>query len=220
MKTNTGFTRFRTGSLLAGTAGLVVVGLMAASPAFARSNSKPPNGQKAAFFMGGNGTAGWVNGNDPLVPSDTDGKVIQLTSPDGSSYGGFVAHAIDGVLFSSISNISYDYVTNQSGGSGGSPRLCIDLSDGVQVQLGPANVTADTWSSETNSSHDWNWGNSDPDVSDGSTLAQEQAAHPGATVMDAFLIDDSGWIAAPFNVQIDNMNLNGTVYTAPATSKH
>jgi hypothetical protein len=191
-----------------------------ASPAFANPNPKPPHGQKAAFFTGGSGTAGWVNGNDPLVPSDTDGKVIQLTSPDSSSYGGFVAHALDGVRFSSISTISYDYVTNQSGSSGGSPRLNIDLSDGVQVQLGPPSVTANTWGSENDSSADWNWGNTDPSVANGSTLAQEQAAHPDATVEDAFLVDDSGWVAAPFDVQIDNMNLNGTIYTAPTTAKH
>ena len=190
-----------------------------ASPAFAKPGPKPPHGQKADFFTGGSGTAAWVPGNDPLVPSDHDGWVIGLTSPDASSYGGFVAHALDGVRFSTISTISYDYWTNQSGASGGSPRLNIDLSDGVQLQLGPPSVAANTWASENDSSGDWNWGNTDPSVADGSTLAQEQAAHPDATVEDAFLVDDSGWVAAPFDVEIDNMNLNGKIYTAP-TGKH
>jgi hypothetical protein len=43
------------------------------------------------------------------------------------------------------------------------------------------------------------------------------ADNPGATVTDAFVVNDSGWEGA-LTVQIANLTLNSTAYTHPATS--
>src|SRR5579859_4226457 len=84
---------------------LGLVGLTATAGATPIHHPKGP-----AFFTGGSGTAGWVDGNDSLVPSDIDGKVMQFSSPNSpAGYGGFVAHAIDGLPIERIKALSYDF---------------------------------------------------------------------------------------------------------------
>lgn len=207
---------------------LIAVG--AASAAFlavgaAGAGAKVPggnNGQKAAFFTGGSGTAGWVSGDDPLAPGDTDGKVMALSSPDGSSYGGFVANALNGEPITSISALSYDFAVTSSdwnGGGGGSPRLVVDFSDGGSIDLNPVTMlTPGQWVHMDAMS-------GAVDNNGGSCGYLYQASwstvltcHSGATVEDAFLVVDSGWIA-PMNVQVDNLVLNNRTYSSPGTAK-
>jgi hypothetical protein len=198
-----------------------------AVPALAANPAHPPNGgSKAAFFTGGIGTAGWVSGNDTLVAADTDGKVMQLSSPNDGSYpyAGFQGHGIDGLAIADITALSYDFNASQTGNSLGSPRLVIEFVGGSTAQLGPAALTANTWVNENGmTSSDWNLGNTDGvGCAYGITWAAEVACHSGATVKDAFVVNDSGYaFAAPagLTVQVDNLTLNSTVYSAPASSK-
>jgi hypothetical protein len=203
------------------------------SSAFAGSLNIP-HGQKAAFFSSGTGSAGWVNGSDPLVAGDTDGKVIQLSSPTYSlsdspyNYGGFVAHALDGMPVSSINALSYDFQVTTPGWTGGglgSPRLIVDFTDGSgvvgNIALNPVdNLTSGTW-------YSLNATTGGVDVSGGTcgymyqaTWGSWQPCFTGDKVADAYVVNDSGWGSnGSFTVQVDNLTLNNTVYSAPASAK-
>lgn len=202
----------------AASAALLAVGAAGAGAKGAGGN----NGQKAAFFTGGSGTGGWVNGNDPLAPGDTDGKVMALSSPNGSSWGGFVANALNGEPITSISALSYDFqVTSPdwSGGGGGSPRLVVDFSDGGSIDLNAVTpLTPGQWvhMDAMSGAVDNNGGTCGYgyQVSWSTALS----CHSGASVNDAFVVVDSGWIA-PMNVQVDNLTLNDTTYSSPGTAK-
>src|SRR6516164_2448011 len=45
----------------------------------------------------------------------------------------------------SIKTLSFDFNANQTGGSGGSPRMVVQFSDGGNGQLRPLTWTANTW---------------------------------------------------------------------------
>jgi hypothetical protein len=203
-------------SRVAALAAGAVVGVAALAGAAGAAPSPSSNGSKAAFFAGGTGTASWQDTSD-------SGQVIQLSSPDGNSYGGFQGHGIDGVKISAIKALSYDFrvVTpgwNASGG--GSPRLVVDLSDGWNLDLNPVTTlsagtgwnhmdaltgSVDEMNPTTNGYHyqtPWN---------------VAVIEHQGATVQDAYVVNDSGW-EAPLTVQIHNLTLNSTVYNHPGNS--
>jgi hypothetical protein len=176
-----------------------------------------PKQHTGTFFTGGSGTGGWATGNDALVPGDRDGKVVQLSSPDGSSWAGFQGHALDGLALSSVSALSYDFAITSawSGGGGGSPRLVVALSDGGNVALNSVDpsLTTGTWV------HMDAIGGAVDNSGGCGYLYQASwndavACHPGATVTDAYVVVDSGWMA-PMTVQVDNVTMNSTVYTKP-----
>jgi hypothetical protein len=190
-----------------------LVGVAALAGAASASPSSS-NGSKSAFFTGGNGTASWENTNG-------SGQAIQLSSPDGNSYAGFVGHGIDGVKLGDITALSYDFrVTTQNWNSpgGGSPRLVVDLSDGGSIDLNPVTVLSSgtTWvhmdalsgAVDTNGGAGYGYQ---------VTWNVAVADHPGATVRDAFVVNDSGW-ERPLTVQIANLTLDSSLYSHPATS--
>lgn len=191
-----------------------------------------PHGQKTAFFTGGSGTAGWVNGADPLAAADTDGKVMQLASPaftSDANYGGFVAHALDGLPVDAIHALSYDFQVTTPGFSGGglgSPRLVVEFnnssgaSDG-NIALNPVtSLTPGTWSNMDATT-------GAVDVTGGTcnylyqaTWGNWQSCFTGDRVADAFVVNDSGWgPSGSITVQVDNLTLNNTVYSSPGTAK-
>jgi hypothetical protein len=48
------------------------------------------------------------------------------------------------------------------------------------------------------------------------TWSDAVTCHAGATVLDAFVMNDSGWaVANGLTVLVDNMTLNHTVYSVP-----
>ena len=186
-----------------------------------RGAPRPPNGSKAAFFAGGNGTAAWVSGTDSLVPTDTGGKVIQLSSPDGNSWGGFQGHGIDGVAVADVTALSYDFqvTTNWTGGGGGSPRLIVDFSDDGSVALNPVtSLTLGEWVHMDAISGAVDNSGGTCGYLYQATWSAAAACHAGASVVDAYIVIDSGWIA-PMTVQVDNMTLNTTVYSGPGSAK-
>ena len=183
-------------------------------------------GQKAAFFTGGSGTAGWVEGVDPLAPG-SPAQVVQLSSPDGLSYGGFAMNAIDGLPVSAITALSYDFQVTTPGwstGGVGSPRLVVEFQnssgtyDGL-VNLNPVTTLAPgVW-------QNMNAMTGAVDVMGGTcgyayqaSWSTASACFTGDTVMAAFVVNDSGWLS-PLTVQVDNIDLNGTIYSHPATAK-
>jgi len=199
---------------VAASAAVVALAAPASATPPAGHGPKPHNG---TYFSGGSGTGSWAPGSDALVSSDNDGKVIQLSSPDGSSWAGFQGHALDGLALSSVSALSYDFAVTSpgwSGGGGGSPRLVVDLSDGGNLALNPVDtLTTGTWvhMDATSGAVD---GNGGCGYQYQATWTAALACHPGTTVVDAFVVVDSGWIA-PMTVQVDNVTMNNTVYTKP-----
>jgi hypothetical protein len=196
-------------------AAVAAAGALVGVAALAGVASATPNSSKAdkaAFFTGGKGTAGWKN-------TRHSGYVIHLSSPDGNSYAGFESHAIDGVPVGDITALSYDFrVTspNWTSGGGGSPRLVVDLSDGGNIDLDPVTtLTPKTWvhMDGVHGAVDTNGGAGGYGYQVPWSAAV--ADHPGATVTDAYVVNDSGWIA-PLTVQIANLTLNSTVVTHPA----
>lgn len=203
--------------LLACTVAASAAVLALAAPASATAPTghgpKPHNG---TFFTGGNGTAGWASGNS--VAGDNDGKVISLSSPDGNGYGGFQGQALDGLPIAGITALSYDFAVTTpgwTGGGGGSPRLVVELSDGGNIQLLPVNtLTTGTWVHMDAPS-----GSVDNVGGTGCGTNQVPwnealACHANTTVVDAFVVVDSGWLS-PITVQVDNVTMNSTVYTKP-----
>ena len=182
-------------------------------------------------FSGYTGSSSWVTGSDPLVATDTDGLVLNLDSPQtcsaansytDCSYAGMTLPGVTGLPLSGITALSYDFAVQTpgwSGGDGGSPRLVLQLSDNGNVQLyDPGAVTTGTWTHLDALS-----GAVDNVNGTGQSCGTYQlswstavSCHPGATITDAFIVNDSGWVApSGFDVWVDNMILNATVISGP-----
>lgn len=182
-------------------------------------------------FSAFTGSSAWVAGNDPLVPADTDGVVLDLDSPyttcashgySGCSYAGMTLPGLTGSSLSQVTALSYDFAVQTPGwssGDGGSPRLVLLLSDNGNVQLyDPGTVTTGTWvhldapsgavdnvngTGESCGTYQISW----------STAV---SCHAGATIVDAFVVNDSGWAATSgFDVWVDNMTLDSTAISSP-----
>jgi hypothetical protein len=186
------------------------------------------------LFSAYTGSARWAAGSDPLVASDTDGKVLDLNSPQTGcasngyldcSYAGMTLPGLDGKTLSKVSALSYDFAVQTpgwSGGGGGSPRLVLILSDGGNVQLDPVtSLSTGTWVHMNAIS-----GTVDNSNGTGESCGTYQIAwntavscHGNATIQDAVIVNDSGW-AAPsgFDVWVDNLTLNNTVFSQPITA--
>ena len=199
-------------ALVASVALLGAAGLVA--PAHATNAAHPPNNNKAEFFVGGDGTAGWVNSDG--------GKVAQLSSPDGGSYAGFQGRGIDGVNVAGITALSYDFrVTTPgwTGGGGGSPRLVVEFSDGGDIALTPVtSLTSGQWvhMDAITGAVDSSGGTCGYRYQ--ATWTDAAACHSGTTVVEAFVVNDSGWLA-PLTLQVDNVTLNTSVYSGPGSAK-
>lgn len=185
------------------------------------------------LFSGHTGSAAWVSGSDPLVSSDRDGKVLDLDSPQtcsasnsytDCSYAGMTLPGLDGKTLPQISALSYDFAVQTpswSSGGGGSPRLVLTLSDGGNVQLDtPAAVTTGTWVhlNAISGAVDNVNGTGESCGTYQITWRTAVTCHAGARIIDAFIVNDSGWEApSGFDVWVDNMTLNRTVFSQPIT---
>jgi hypothetical protein len=183
------------------------------------------------LFSGFTGSAAWVSGSDPLVPSDSDGKVLDLNSPHtcsasngytDCSYAGMTLPGLDGLSLSGVSALSYDFAVQTPGwssGGGGSPRLVLALSDGGNVQLDTAaTLTTGTWVhlDAISGAVDNVNGTNESCGTYQITWSAAVACHGPATIVDTFIINDSGWEASSgFDVWVDNITLNRTGISAP-----
>lgn len=183
------------------------------------------------LFWGFTGSAAWVSGSDPLAPSDTDDYVLDLDSPNtcsasngytDCSYAGMTLPGLDGLSLSQVTALSYDFAVQTpawSGGGGGSPRLVLLLSDGGNVELDPVNSLATgTWVHMDALSGAVDNVNGTNEACGTYQIAWTAAiaCHGSATILDAFIVNDSGWEApSGFDVWVDNMTLNHKVISAP-----
>lgn len=173
------------------------------------------------YFTGGSGTAAWVAGTDTAAPADTDGKVLQLSSPDGSSYAGVNLDALDGLSLGSVTALSYDYRSpDYAGLGGGSPRLVVGLDDGGTLDLNPVTDLSTGWTTmdAIGGAVDNQGGSLDGQPCGTYQLSWTDAVacHPDATITGVWIVNDPGWLVpGGLTVDVDNITLNSTVYSAP-----
>ena len=188
-----------------------------------------------SFFVGRvgpvhNGQARWTNTDS----NDADPFSVELSVPEG-----FTQVDPDGTphFFTSFAGInfhhvppappanppSFDFKTDRTGASDGSPRLVMIFSDGGNINLRPLTWEQDKWISEGPGN------TSDPAFvnnweSNGGTcgFVYEQpydvvlGCHAGQTITDAFIVTDSGWANAPYKNWIDNIQYGGTTISQPS----
>lgn len=199
--------------------------------AFAASDPDPGRQTiSVSFFAGhvgpvGSGSAHWTNTDS----NDTDRFSVELEVPEGGTPAdGFSSFA--GINFHHVppqppaNAPSFDFKADRSGASGGSPRLVMVFSDGGNINLRPLTWVQDTWISEggpnptPDPSAPTNWDS----VGGPCVFRFEQtyqaalACHPGATVTDAFIVTDSGWLGAPYKNWIDNIQYGGKTISQPS----
>jgi parallel beta-helix repeat protein len=154
-----------------------------------------------------------VGGSYGLVTTSTQ-------TSSGVTYGGIALKKAPSNP-ADIWALSFDFNTNQTGQSGGSPRLVVMFSDGGNAQLRPITWTANTWA-HLDGMSGTNWDN------DGgcgylyaTTWQAVLACHPGATVSSIFVVNDSGWEypTAGEQVSLDNVTVNQYVATGPGANQ-
>jgi hypothetical protein len=147
-----------------------------------------------------------------------------VTSSNGSGTYGGIQLLHGPTSLATITAASFDFNANQTGNSGGSPRLVFGLSDGGTILLRPLTWTANTWATEDG----FGAGTNDWDTSGGScgslyatTWALATACAGTATITAIFLVNDSGWAypATGEVVVVDNITVNNIVATGPGNSK-
>ncbi len=165
-------------------------------------------------------SAGWSNG------AGNPGFGLVTTSnqtPSGNiTYGGIrLKTSATPTDPNSITALSFDFNPNQTGASGGSPRMVVEFSDGGNGQLRPLNWTANTWSTVDGMVGN-NWDNSGGvcGFQYGTTWSVILACHPNTTITSIFVVNDSGWLypATGEQVILDNVTVNNLVATGPGNN--
>ncbi|MFL5884533.1 MAG: hypothetical protein ACJ77M_05645 [Thermoleophilaceae bacterium] len=123
-----------------------------------------------------------------------------------------------------VNSASYDFNADQTGPSGGSPRLVFlftDKSGTSQAYLRPTDWTQDTWTHmDANTGNNWDSIGGSCAFQFNATFAQVKACHSGEPITAVFAINDSGWLyPAGETVVLDNVEVNGATATGPGNSK-
>jgi hypothetical protein len=208
--------------------------LSADNAAFAATDPNPERQTISVSLFAGHigrvrsGSAHWTNTDS----NDSDAFSVEIDVPEGgtpangvSSFAAINFHHIPALPPANAP--SFDFKTDRSGDSGGSPRLVMVFSDGGNINLRPLHWIQDTWISEgANPTPDpsaaTNW-----DSVGGScgfrfeqTYQAALACHAGATVTAAFIVSDSGWLNAPYKNWIDNIQYDGRTISQPSDNKN
>lgn len=120
-----------------------------------------------------------------------------------------------------ITNLSFDFNANQTGGSGGSPRMVVIFSDGGNADLRPLTWTANTWTHlDGMTGNNWDNNGGTCGFVYATTWTGVLACHSGATVSVIFVVNDSGWLYPTTGEQVtlDNVTVNNLIATGPVNS--
>jgi hypothetical protein len=162
------------------------------------------------------GTAHWVKG-----AGLGGGYGLVTTSLPSGTYGG-ISLSNPPADPNSLTALSFDFKPNQTGGSGGSPRLVVQFSDGGDASLRPLAWVAGTWTHEDGMvGTDWdNRGGTCGSLYE-TTWATIKTCHTGTTVTGIFAVNDSGWLYPPAGeeVVLDNVTVNDQVASGPGKEK-
>jgi len=182
---------------------LVVAGSLAAAPLAAAEF------RVSDFYTSGRGVAQWIETATP--PPEGDPSVVELrvqgTSPEGFDDSATVRFGGTADTLPP-SSPTYDFRASASGGSGGSPRLTLRLSEGG-AELRPLNVVAGKWTRLDGQSGWDSYGGTCGYRSDLS-YAELLGCHPEATVLSIEIWNDSGWLyPGGYQVLVDNVIYRG-----------
>ena len=170
------------------------------------------------------GSAHWINTDS----NDPDSYSVEINIPAGgtpadgySSFAGINFHHVPPVA--PANPPAFDYKTDRTSASGGSPRLVIVFSDHGNINLRPNAWVQNVWTSEGtgNPTPDplfaTNWDNNGGSCGFvyQTTYNAALSCHAGATVTAAFIVSDSGWVIHPYKNWIDNIQYNGQVISLP-----
>ncbi|MFN2545960.1 MAG: hypothetical protein ABR567_00855 [Myxococcales bacterium] len=199
--------------------------------AFAATDPNPGRQSISVSFFAGHigpvssGSAHWTQTDS----NDSDPFSVEIDVPEGGTpANGFSSFA--GINFHHVpaqpppNAPSFDFKANRSGDSGGSPRLVMVFSEGGNINLRPLTWVQNTWISEGGPDPTpdplaaTNWDN----VGGTCGFRFEQtyqaalACHAGTTVTAAFIVSDSGWLNAPYQNWIDNIQYGGRTISQPS----
>lgn len=190
------------------TALLFSAGLLGALAQTGAAGALAPAG--VSFSTGGTGVAMWVTGQD--APGETDNQAIELSAPDGSSFG--VANIMGVPATAPSTPPSFWFKSLETGNSGGSPRLHIDFTDGGSMELRPLTLTANAWTFEDGTSNDWDNNGGTCGFVYEHSYANDLACHTGATVSDVVMIvDQFGNFPGGLTVFVDDITYDGLIAT-------
>jgi hypothetical protein len=184
-----------------------VIGLLAMTPAaFATSSG---NGAWAPF-----GKAHWVKG------AGNPGSGLVTTSNSTYPFGGInLKKSFTPTNPNAVTKLSFDFNPNQTGGSGGSPRMVVQFNDGGNGDLRPLNWTANTWTHlDGMTGNNWDNNGGSCGFLYATTWTGVLACHSGATITGIFVVNDSGWLYPTTGEQVtlDNVTVNTLIATGPA----
>lgn len=194
-----------TASVLALVIGLLVI----ATPVFAKESG---NNAWSPFSK-----AHWVKGvgNPGFGLVTTSVKTISTIT-----YGGIqLKKSFTPKNPSSITALSFDFNPNQTGPSGGSPRMVVQFSDGGDGELRPLAWAANTWTHlDGMTGNNWDNNGGSCGFVYATTWTTVMACHAGETITSIFVVNDSGWEYPSTGEQVilDNITVNKMIATGPA----
>lgn len=188
-------------------------GALALTQTGAMAGASTPGG--AMWSMSGDGQ--WVHG------AGNPGFGLVTSSDASGTYGGanMKSQFLPTTNPNDITAVSYDFNANQSGMSGGSPRLEIWFSDGGVGQLRPLAWNANTWTHEDGmTTSDWDSNGGCSQFAYEQTWTAVKACHAGSTITAIDVVNDSGWKypVTGEQVTLDNITVNNTVATGPGNA--
>ena len=156
-------------------------------------------------------------GEAEVVATGNPGNAAELTSITGTGdgYGGVEVTGFP-TDPATITELSFDYNANQTGASGGSPRMTITFSDGGWADLRPLALVADTWVTiDGMAPAAWDSNGGTCGFSYATDWAGVVACHAGASITEIIVVNDSGWLYPETGlvVLVDNITINEDVIT-------
>lgn len=146
---------------------------------------------------------------------DADRGLVFQLDVTATGYAGFSLKHAGGEAIADVAAPAFDFKAPAAAESGGSPRLVVRLSDGGDIEVRPESWSG-AWQTvdSTTSNVDSNGGTCGYRYN--TSWSAAQACHAGTTVVDAFVVTDSGWKNGAYTNLIDDVQFDGITYGASA----
>ena len=163
--------------------------------------------------------------NPTAGPGGTPGLITtsapDVNAPYGVTDGGTQLLDLPTTTPADLTALSFEYYSNVSGPSGGSPRLVVQFSNGDNSQLRPGDLVANAWTTVHGiSGNSSTWDQSGPDtggcVTYNATWTDVLTCNGSASITGIYVVNDSGWLfRSGEQIVLDNVTVNGDVLNGP-----